>query len=213
MAFATTTNIEALKSRLLDGGPQIQDEFLFGPETAMLPVEIQRMQKSAILDVVKTATELDDLYMIIRKAERGFFFYCMRPNLTIVDYARVIAESWIDAEYPAGTFGRDSGVNYFTGVPRNLLMDATENAAFDALPKTVTIYRGLSDMLGRRKVVRGFSWTIDRTIAEFFATRYGTGKLYRATIDKEGIYFLTMGRDESEVVVEPMKLKSVRQIT
>ncbi len=81
-----------------------------------------------------------------------------------------------------------------------------ERHFFDSLPDIVTVWRGCER--GRE---RGLSWTTDRATAEGFAR----GKrcinknptLVRAEIPKRHIFAVFIGRNESEIIVDPRRLR------
>ena len=80
------------------------------------------------------------------------------------------------------------------------MMDEAECKAFDELPEVLTIYRGAYE---RNKW--GFSWSLDRAVAESFpfTNRYrdsGRPLLVKATIAKSRIAAIKLDRDETEVV-------------
>jgi hypothetical protein len=80
------------------------------------------------------------------------------------------------------------------------MMTSEEQRAFDALPDEITIYRGCGPMNEF-----GFSWTLDRTVAEAFpfkaryTTEYPT--LLTATIQKTRAAALKLGRGEQEIIL------------
>jgi len=81
---------------------------------------------------------------------------------------------------------------------------------YDALPDRMTVLRGCS-----RRRVRGLPWTTDRERAEFFARGGRLGRqpdpvIACAEIAKADIFFVSTGRDESEVVLDPYSIKRLR---
>lgn len=89
--------------------------------------------------------------------------------------------------------------------PENL-MEEEDYEFYKSLPDTVTIYRGMSrDELEECDDVMGISWSIEYSVAEFFAARMP--KKYnpivvKAVVPKSRIKFATMRRNEFEVLVE-----------
>lgn len=84
-----------------------------------------------------------------------------------------------------------------------------EDAAelFDSLPERVTIYRGCC-----HSRVQGFSWTTDIELAKFFApgTRWLRSKtpgIATGTVARKDIFAVFAARRESEVMVDPAKVK------
>lgn len=122
------------------------------------------------------------------------------------DWLRVLGEEWdgFDNIGPyADELGEAVAVNNgwdWDGGLIELLMDDAERQAFAQLPDVLTIYRGCYAVNKW-----GFSWSLDRDIAERFPFlgRYG-GKgrplLVKATIHKNKVAALKLGRGESEIV-------------
>lgn len=85
--------------------------------------------------------------------------------------------------------------------PAMQMMNATERAAFESLPDTLTIYRGCYAF---NKY--GASWSLDRDVAERFPflLRYrqdGRPLLIKATIGKQYVTALKLDRGEDEIVI------------
>lgn len=80
------------------------------------------------------------------------------------------------------------------------MMDEEEQRAFDELPSLITIYRGCMS-----KNQRGFSWTLSRDRAVWFAKRFDrTGpRVVSALIAKRDVLALLLGRGEQEVLCVP----------
>jgi hypothetical protein len=81
---------------------------------------------------------------------------------------------------------------------------------FDALPAQINIYRGCQ--LGRE---RGLSWTTDIDVALGFAQgkrcTNSLPTLMMATIPKQHVFGVFIERNESEVVVDPRRLRQLRK--
>ena len=95
---------------------------------------------------------------------------------------------------------RESVTYHWSLTPIWQMMNAKENAAFDALPDVLIIYRGCYDINKW-----GASWSLNREVAERFPhlTRYsneGRPLLIKATIPKSRVAALKLGRGEQEVV-------------
>lgn len=87
-----------------------------------------------------------------------------------------------------------------------MLMTQEEREFVDQLPDAVTIYRGYVKQ-GRRSNLIGWSWTLDKNKAIWFANRFitssETARLASATVEKGQILGYLSGRNESEIVVDP----------
>ena len=90
------------------------------------------------------------------------------------------------------------------------LMSEEERAALEALPAQVTIYRGIRTCQIRREIY-GLSWTLSRSVAEWFANvrgsywgdQAGEPVILEQTVDKSRIVWLLLERNELEVVIPP----------
>ena len=92
-----------------------------------------------------------------------------------------------------------------------ILMDQAERKRLAELEDTVTVYRGVTSLNADN--IRAMSWTLDKEVAEWFAHRYKEdGTVYEAEIDKKHILALFIGRNESEVVVDPKYLQNIEEL-
>lgn len=98
------------------------------------------------------------------------FFGCVLGELSDAEYARLLADAWIDAERPSRNL--DSWIALFTAprLQRELLMTPDELAHYRALSDPVRIWRGA----GRPRYARGISWTTDADQAAWFAQRFAS---------------------------------------
>jgi hypothetical protein len=102
-------------------------------------------------------------------------------------------------------------VRFFKKSDPKLLMKGSDYEKYRNLPDVVVIYRGTQD---KRAKVRGLSWTLDKEKAKWFSRRFGEqgGKVYQAKIEKKDVFMFTNEKGESEVTVNPMKLKDIEEI-
>jgi len=89
-------------------------------------------------------------------------------------------------------------------------MSSENRAFFDRLPNPVTVYRGCA-----RYRMRGLSWTTERAVAMQFARgmRFDGEPdrvLVTAEIPKRWIFGAFIDRGESEVVLDPKRLRKIR---
>jgi hypothetical protein len=91
------------------------------------------------------------------------------------------------------------------------LLDPDARRFYDALPQLVPVWRGCEQWRQR-----GLSWTTDRTVAEGFAK----GKrhinkaptLVHAEIPKQHIFAVFVCRNESEIVLDPRRLRKLKAV-
>jgi hypothetical protein len=91
------------------------------------------------------------------------------------------------------------------------LVDLLTNDAlkfYEALPSLIQVWRGCER--GRE---RGLSWTLDRDVAKRFATGQrcinGNPTLVKAQIPKEKVFAVFVDRNESELALDPRRLKKL----
>lgn len=89
-------------------------------------------------------------------------------------------------------------------------MNSDDRAFLDRLPNPVRVFRGCD-----RRKVRRMPWTSDRKIAEYFACggRFSAPHspvIATAQINKADIFFATISRKESEVVLDPHSVCRLR---
>jgi hypothetical protein len=129
--------------------------------------------------------------ILIDLAERG-----MRMS----SWLRVLGEEWEVSDNVGDYFQELYEIFEWAPSPALPMMNAAERRVFDALPETVTIYRGCGP-----HNQTGFSWSLSRDVAaDFpFMHRYEQAEplLVTATIDKEHILAYKDGREEQEIVV------------
>ena len=93
--------------------------------------------------------------------------------------------------------------------PGSEFLEPDAHAFFDFLPDPVTIFRGCS-----RPRVRGVSWTTDKAVAEAFACghrgiRVPDPVLAEALVPKEAVFAAFVGREESELVIDPRRARHI----
>lgn len=87
---------------------------------------------------------------------------------------------------------------------RRAAMSADELRVFDALPDVVTVHRGTTS-----EQLLGLSWTLEQSVAEFFARRYG-GLTYTVQVPKEAVLAYYAEYNEAEVLIDLEALPGVR---
>jgi hypothetical protein len=128
-------------------------------------------------------------------------------------YWQLLAEVWSDIEN-IWQYKKELGelLNSKRG-SREFIMDDDERKAYTKLPDSVTIYRGFD----RPRNKAGWSWTTDRAKAEWFAKRFAVidGRkpmLAIGTCQKADVVAYFLGRGESEIVVNPAKVKFIEAV-
>jgi hypothetical protein len=182
-------------------GPLNLTKLLEGIAAANDAYELKRKQ-------VEEACENDSWMEFVLLHERAW-----RPN------ALMSAIEWNDGEmlhlWPVvGFVWRDSeNIRHFhkewrqiwstTCRRRKFVMDQKERAKLSRLPNELTVWRGTS----HQAAIQGFSWTINRSKAIWFAHRDAVSSasplLAHGRIAKENICAYFVGRNEEEIVALP----------
>ena len=142
------------------------------------------------------------------------FIKYTRQYLSELDLGHLLAAAWTIEEAPNQdpNLSRRSLADLFRSISPEHLMDAEELRQFQMLEDPVTVYRGVTSHNAEN--IRALSWTLDRDTAEWFAHRFGEdGIVYEAQIAKAHISALFLGRNESEVVVDPQHLERVMEVS
>ncbi len=167
-------------------------------------------QMEKIIDGSKNALSI--YHLIEKPYVLGFLKYAA-PSLSKADYSSILADAWIRSEQPNHdpNLPQSRLLAMFRAADPKLLMDDEERERLDSLENTVTVYRGVHS--AKSDGVCAMSWTLDKDTAAWFASRYGRqGKVFEAKIEKKHICALFLGRNESEVIVDPKYLTDVTQV-
>lgn len=161
---------------------------------------------------IQSAESSDQLFYMVTKSYRLAFLKHGAGYLSERDAASALNFAWTTCEAPNNdpNLSRRELLALFRSVSPSLLMDEEELQAYERLPDTATVYRGVTPY--NAKMVKGLSWTLDRDTAEWFARRYGSdGQVYQAQIEKAHIHAVFLGRNEAEVIVDPKYLTDLAQ--
>lgn len=175
-------------------------------EFVLITTENFRERLLRRLDILKRSEDVGEMLFIhINKPHRVSILDFIGGLLSDEEFGKLLREAWTDVEWP-GQHGINNLIRMFDRAKPHLMTEK-ERAAFDALPDTLTVYRGLQ---GRKASVRGLSWTLDLETARWFAQRWeGNRPVYRATIAKRHCFMFTDKRREQEIVLNPRYLKGV----
>jgi hypothetical protein len=122
-------------------------------------------------------------------------------------YWRVLGSVWTDADH--GILPElDSWIEALEGwvggvelTGRANFMEEGEHAALSALPETFTVYRGCA----ARRNEAGCSWTVNRSLAQWFADRRTSrgyqGIVIERVVTRSQIFALKLDREEAEVII------------
>lgn len=172
-----------------------------------------RNWRNIVGETIDEADSAFSIYIRITKPYLLAFVKFAAPSLSKEDFTKMFADAWVRSEMPNHdpNISRKEMLSMFRSADPALLMDADELARLQELDDTVTVYRGVRSE--RPGSVKALSWTLSRETAQWFADRYGkAGTVYEATIDKKHIHALFLGRNESEVIVNPKYLTDITPV-
>ena len=147
---------------------------------------------------------------MLNKPYRLAFLKYAQPHIEKKEFAQLLGLCWIQTEAPNqdANVSQKEFVEMFQKASAEDLMNLDERRKLAELPDEIEIYRGVTEK--NKDNILAMSWTMKQETAEWFANRFkGKGKVYRAKIRKEDILAVFLGRNESEVIVDPKNLKEI----
>jgi len=136
-------------------------------------------------------------------------FRKVAEELTDVEYWSLLGEIYIMSENNHRYMSTLKKALNSNRACREMIMTGRERAYFRKLPSQITIHRGYA-----HKNAAGWSWTLDKAKAVWFARRYaevddlaGKPRLATGTVKKKGVIAYFSRRKEKEILVDPKKVK------
>lgn len=119
-------------------------------------------------------------------------------------YWRTLGQVWVDCENISENFDLWEELLRSDRPGREMFSTAADIAIFNRMSTALTVYRGTTETYPD-----GWSWTISKDKAEWFANRFGQeGHVIHGKIDKRQAIGYIAKRGESEVVVDPAFVKN-----
>jgi hypothetical protein len=114
---------------------------------------------------------------------------------------------WCDTEFPNDETDFWRRVWGSADPLKRSAMDPDDLAKFDQLPEEVIVWRGVDC----EEAIHGMSWTLDRDVGVYFATRFGScdSFLAQGKVKKDRIAAYIGGRKEAEVVILPEHVSEI----
>lgn len=167
----------------------------------------KKLQQKTVDSIFRKKTALGVLFMIRASYRLTFFKYC-KNDLSEEDYSNLLMEAWLTEENPMSdvNVSMKELLSYFKKANKEIMMCSKDLAAYNTFPDKVTIYRGV------KEPKLGMSWTLSKSKAEWFATRFSdTGYIFQAIANKSDILCYTNDRNEKEVILNPNLLTDITQ--
>lgn len=191
--------------------PSEQNNFF--PTDITTSKENLRKWQTAMKQLIDKADNPFQIYLMINPPYGLTFLKFASPYLSKKDFSEILSNAWIVCEAPHNDpdVSVRRLVSMFKSADPKSLMDEGEYEAFLQLDDTVTVYRGVTRH--NAKNVKALSWTLNQETAEWFAHRFNEdGTVYEAQIEKQHIYALFNGRNESEVILDPKYLTDISEV-
>lgn len=172
-----------------------------------------RKWQTGMKQLIDKAENPFQIYLMINPPYGLTFLKFASPYLSKKDFSEILSNAWIMCEAPHDDpdVSVRRLVSMFKSADPKSLMDEGEYEALLQLEDTVTVYRGVTPH--NAKNVKALSWTLNRETAEWFAHRFNEdGTVYEAQIEKQHIYALFNGRNESEVILDPKYLTAISEV-
>ena len=157
-------------------------------------------KKKAVSDA-KTSANYSSFVFLHERPHRLNAFSEICEWLNDTDYYELLALIWRDSENISQQ--RELWQKLLMGrvVVKRHFMSIEDRKVFDSLPKEIKVYRGY---VAAHKNRNGFSYTLDKSKAEWFAKRFHSkGKVCAFKITKDKVFAYTNERGEQEVIILP----------
>jgi len=162
---------------------------------------IQRGGDSAIYGLRKPY-RLQALWLLWKKA-----------LITRKEMGKKLGDLYIEDEFPAANCDIDMLLELFNSAEKEDVMSPEDYAAYNKLPKQLTIYRGLQ-FDGAK--VESMSWTLNKDIAKWFAHRWlksgEKGRVFSTNVPLSAVLMYNNEREEEEVVIDPSFLEDIKEL-
>lgn len=149
---------------------------------------------------INNADTVAKVFMFLRPQYRLTLFKYTNQYMSPEDFKEVLLFSWIMVEHPLKDINvtKSEMISWFRKV-----------GYVSNLSGVVTIFRGV----GSEKYSDGISWTLSKSKAEWFATRFtDNGIIYSAKVKSKDILYYISERGEEEIIVDPKKLMQMKRV-
>ncbi|MAG24752.1 hypothetical protein CMI47_04145 [Candidatus Pacearchaeota archaeon] len=185
-------------------------QLFYSPDLNAMCNNMYKQKKQCIKEYIEEKNYSQILWMYERPHRIEAFFKHIVPNLSrgSVKYWDVLRSITMDSENIwqwKENYRRL--IIYVDSILTRMMMSDEELRAFKELPDKLTVYRGISESshedMERRN---GYSWTLSRETAKFFANRFKregeSAVILVGEIDKACIKAYLQGRGEEEVIID-----------
>ena len=164
----------------------------------------QYKAKKEYFERAKAKKEWSSMIWIYERPYRLQIFEEIMDDLSDSQYWDLLGSIWSDSEN-LWQYGHLLGSLINSNRPgREAMMDDDEKEFLNKLPNEIVVYRG-HQFINRL----GYSWTLSYWRAKWFSQRFSQKQhgIVQATIKKENIIAVLLGRNEYEIIVSPNNLE------
>lgn len=165
------------------------------------------------MDISLTTTDREIQRLLIvdmDKPDRMKSLWRLRHQLSPFGYWKTLRDTWMGSESLYDTeYLNETLFDKTHPECSRAFMNAAERAELKNMKRHITIYRGCSGLNEE-----GFSWSLSKSTAEFFARRATTdqGQIVIATVDRFLVRGYLTGRGEQEIVVDPWDVELWKKV-
>jgi len=157
--------------------------------------------KQALAKAVKSK-DWNQYFLLVEKPYRLDALKAVSNRLTDKEYWEHLRYCYTDIEFPSQDVDLLRELFAVQRPHRENIMSDEERATLAGLPDKITVFRGHSKI-----GVSGWSWTLDQSVAEWFANRctlFGNeGVVSKGVVKKSHVIAYFDSRDENEIVIDP----------
>lgn len=152
---------------------------------------------------IDQADRIMKIYMLLNTPYKMLWFKMVNEYLDERDFARYLKDVWITSENPNGDVNvpLSEVKRWFKKANKEYLMSKDEMDVFNAIPETLTVYRGVS----KNRNPKGLSYSIQKEKAVWFQNRFADkdnpGTLIERKVNKKDIFCYFGDGGEAEVVI------------
>lgn len=161
-----------------------------------------KIWREQLTNIIESKTSLFSLFSMIRKPYRLFFLDLIQDEITKNELGELLNDFWSTVENISTDVNVSSKdlIKLFKKADKSSLMDSEEIATYNALPKVVTLYRGVTGYNKENK--KALSWTSDKEQALWFANRFQNEERELWTIHVPREKVLACYKYENEHIVD-----------
>jgi len=171
------------------------------------PGPMMSLEEASAIANLKGSHEIMDHVLFESYPRKGKRY----PKLTYEDWLTLLGNQWIRCDRGISFFQPELQETLPHRGPVRLMMTPEENAAYDALPEVVTIFRGCD---AESASLPGICWSLNKDVANAFPFlgRFQAEKptVLTACVPKHWVLAVKLERQEEEIITFAADVKMIR---